>query len=163
MKRMFVYGTLRVGMYNYEKYYGEHRSFRQNAYVKGLLYTIRGKVYPALTEGERMILGEIHEVPDEVQEAVDLMEGFFGDGNMENEYDKNITKIYDADGNVIDCLPVYFYNVRNPRNRELLGEVISCNDYVAYLREERRTTHEGSGAASFKNSGIDMKRSIRHN
>lgn len=135
MKKMFVYGTLRVGMYNYEKYYKEHQSFRGNAYVKGLLYTIKGKVYPALTEGERMILGEIHEVPDEVQDAVDLMEGFFGEGNIENEYDKIVREIYDADGAVIDHLPVYFYNVRNFRNRELLGNVILCNDYVAYLRE----------------------------
>ena len=136
MKKMFVYGTLRVGMYNYEKYYGEHCSFRRNAYVKGLLYTIKGRDYPALTEGEHMILGEIHEVPDEVQDAVDLMEGFFGEGNIENEYDKTVSEIYDSDGNVIDRLPVYFYNMRNPRNRELLGNVILCGDYVAYLQQK---------------------------
>lgn len=137
MKKMFVYGTLRVGMYNYDKYYKEHDSFRRNAYVKGLLYTIRGKVYPALTEGDRMILGEIHEVPDRVQDEVDLMEGFFGEGNIENEYDKIVREIYDADGTVIDHLPVYFYNVRNPRNRELLEEVILYNDYVMHLREKQ--------------------------
>lgn len=134
MKRMLVYGTLRVGMYNYDKYYKEHDSFRRNAYVKGRLYTIRGKDYPALTEGDRMILGEIHEVPDQVQDEVDLMEGFFGEGNIENEYDKIVSEIYDADGTVIDHLPVYFYNVRNPRNRELLEDVILCNDYVMHLR-----------------------------
>lgn len=137
MKKMFVYGTLRVGMYNYEKYYKEHDSFRQNAYVKGSLYTLKGKVYPALTEGTQMILGEIHEVPDEVQDEVDLMEGFFGEGVMENEYDKTVSEIYDADGNVIGHLPVYFYNVRNAGNRALLGEVITKNDYVAYLQEKQ--------------------------
>lgn len=145
MKKMFVYGTLRVGMYNYEKYYKEHDSFRRNAYVKGLLHTIRGKVYPALTEGENMILGEIHEVPDEVQDAVDLMEGFFGEGNMENEYDKTLTEIYGADGKVVDFLPVYFYNVRSPRNRKLLGDIITCNDYVAYLRKKDGKTQENPG------------------
>ena len=137
MKKMFVYGTLRVGMYNYEKYYKEYDSFRQNAYVKGLLYTLKGKVYPALTEGTQMVLGEIHEVPDEVQDEVDLMEGFFGEGVIENEYDKTVSDIYDADGKVIDCLPVYFYNVRNAENRELLGEIITGNDYVAYLQEKQ--------------------------
>lgn len=136
MKKMFVYGTLRVGMYNYDKYYKEHDSFRRNAYVKGRLYTIRGKDYPALTEGDQMILGEIHEVPDQVQDEVDLMEGFFGEGNIENEYDKIVSEIYDADGTVIDHLPVYFYNVRNPRNRELLEDVILCSDYVMHLREK---------------------------
>lgn len=132
MKRMFVYGTLRVGMYNYEKYYKEYDSFRSYGYVKGDLHTINGKVYPALTEGERMILGEIHEVPDQVQEEVDLMEGFFGEGKLENEYDKLVSVIYDADGKEIDRLPVYFYNLRNPANSSILGGLILCNDYVKY-------------------------------
>lgn len=133
MKRMFVYGTLRVGMRNYEKYYKEYDSFRSYGYVKGDLHTINGKDYPALTEGDRMILGEIHEVPDQVQEEVDLMEGFFGEGNPENEYDKLVSVIYDADGKEIDRLPVYFYNLRNPANSSILGDLILCNDYVGYI------------------------------
>lgn len=132
MKRMFVYGTLRVGMYNYEKYYKGYDSFRGNGYVRGELHALQGKVYPALIPGEQMVLGEIHEVPDEVQDAVDLMEGFFGEGRLENEYDKILSTIYDGQGRVIDQLPVYFYNLRNPENRELLGDIITCNDYVAY-------------------------------
>lgn len=135
MKKMFVYGTLRTGMYNYEKYYKGYDSFRSYGYVKGQLHALKGKVYPALTEGERMILGEIHEVPDKVQDDVDLMEGFFGEGRMENEYDKIISTIYDAAGKVIDRLPVYFYNLRNPENSGLLGDVILCDDYVKYLEE----------------------------
>lgn len=134
MKRMFVYGTLRVGMYNYERYYKDYDSFRGNAYVKGELRTIRGKLYPALIPGENMVLGEIHEVPDDIQDAVDLMEGFLGEGRPENEYDKIISTIYDAQGKAIACLPVYFYNLRNPKNRELLGDVITCSDYVTYYR-----------------------------
>ena len=133
MKRMFVYGTLRVGMRNYEKYYKEYDSFRSYGYVKGDLHTINGKDYPALTEGDRMILGEIHEVPDQVQEEVDLMEGFFGEGNPENEYDKLVSVIYDVDGKEIDRLPVYFYNLRNPANSSILGDLILCNDYVGYI------------------------------
>lgn len=133
MKKMFVYGTLRKGMYNYEKYYKAHDSFRGNGFVKGRLHTINGKVYPALTKGNQMILGEIHEVPDDVQDTVDLMEGFFGEGQVENEYDKIVSTIYDGDGKEIDRLPVYFYNLRNPENQNLLGKVIACNDYVKYL------------------------------
>lgn len=135
MKKMFVYGTLRVGMYNYDKYYKAHDTFRGNGYVKGQLHTLKGKVYPALTEGDEMILGEIHEVPDSVQDAVDLMENFFGDGKPENEYDKIISDIYDSKGNIVDHLPVYFYNLRNPKNAALLGDVIACNDYAAYIKQ----------------------------
>lgn len=135
MKKMFVYGTLRKGMYNYEKYYKEHDSFHGYGFVKGELHTINGKVYPALIEGERMIRGEIHEVPDEVQDAVDLMEGFFGEGKIENEYDKIVTTIYNAKGEAMGELPVYFYNLRNPENRRILGDVIFCDDYIKFLQE----------------------------
>lgn len=140
MKKMFVYGTLRVGMYNYEKYYQGHDSFRGYGYVKGTLHTLKGKKYPALAPGERMILGEIHEVPDEVQDEVDLMESFFGEGNPENEYDKIISVIYDDSGKVLDYLPVYFYNIKNPENKKLLGNIIMCNDYVAYMETCGRRT-----------------------
>lgn len=137
MKKMFVYGTLRVGMYNYNKYYKGYHSFRGNAYVKGELHALKGKVYPALIPGDEMILGEIHEVPDEVQNEVDLMENFFGDGNIENEYDKIVNDIYDIDGNVIDRLPVYFYNMRNSQNRKMLGDIIRCNNYVTYIEQKK--------------------------
>ena len=140
MRRVFVYGTLRVGMYNYEYYYKAHDTFRRYAYVKGSLHAIRGKAYPALTIGDEMVLGEIHEVPDDVQNEVDLMEGFFGEDRIENEYDKVFCTIYDDLGEEIDHLPVYFYNLRNPENRKLIGDVISCNDYVKYL--EIRKTEE---------------------
>lgn len=65
MKRILVYGTLRMGMYNYETYYKDHDSFQCYGYARGMPCTINGK-YPALTEGDRMILGEIHEVPDRI-------------------------------------------------------------------------------------------------
>lgn len=138
MKKMFVYGTLRVGMYNYEKYYKGYDSFRGYGYVKGTLHTLKGKNYPALTPGEHMILGEIHEVPDEVQDEVDRMEGFFGEGNPENEYDKTVSVIYDDGGKILDYLPVYFYNMKNPENRELLGDIIICCDYVSYMENSGR-------------------------
>lgn len=134
MKKMFVYGTLRRGMYNYEKYYKEYDSFHGYGYVKGELHAIKGKGYPALIEGERMVLGEIHEVPDEVQDAVDLMEGFYGEGKMENEYDKIVRIIYNAEGKVMEKLPVYFYNLRKPENKRALGDVILCDDYIKFLQ-----------------------------
>ncbi len=133
MKKMFVYGTLRIGMYNYEKYYKGCDCFLGYGYVKGALYTIKGKDYPALITGNGMVLGEIHEVPDEVQDKVDWMEGFFGEGDPGNEYDKVVSVIYDDEGKEIGHLPVYFYNTGNPANDGLLGDSIECNDYVKYM------------------------------
>lgn len=62
-EKIFVYGTLRLGMYNYDQYLKDKNSFRQFAYVKGKLMTLKGKNYPALLlEGSGMVRGEIHEV-----------------------------------------------------------------------------------------------------
>ena len=47
-QKIFVYGTLRKGMYNYDLYLKDEDSFRQYGYIKGSLMTIRGKAYPAI-------------------------------------------------------------------------------------------------------------------
>lgn len=69
MERIFVYGSLREGMYNYDLYLKSENTFRRYAYVKGTLFTIQSKPYPALLlEGDDMIIGEIHEVSDQTLE-----------------------------------------------------------------------------------------------
>ncbi|MEG0549014.1 MAG: gamma-glutamylcyclotransferase family protein [Coprobacillus sp.] len=137
MERIFVYGTLRKGMYNYDLYLKKENSFLQYAYVKGTLYTIQSKKYPALLlEGDSMIIGEIHEVNQDVLQRVDEMEEYFGDGCIDNEYNKVICDIYDDKQIVIDRLPVYVYNTNNVEKAKLLGEEIVSHDYVQYIKEK---------------------------
>lgn len=136
MSRIFVYGTLRRGMYNYDTYLKEEDTFRSYGYIKGTLYTIISKTYPAfLNDGNDMVLGEIHEVSDETLKLVDEMEGFHKKGYIENDYDKVICDVYDENQNVIDHLPVYIYNMEKQMNVTLLGTKIHCNDYVQYVSQ----------------------------
>lgn len=138
MTRIFVYGTLRVGIYNYNKYLKGENSFRQYGYVKGSLFTIKNKVYPALTlDGSDMIVGEIHEVNDKTLIDVDKMEGYIGENDITNEYDKIFCDIYNEQEEKIDKLPVYVYNMRNPENKLLLGDKIPCLDYVKYIQDKK--------------------------
>lgn len=44
MKRILVYGTLRMGMYNYETYYKDRDSFQCYGYARGMPCTINGKI-----------------------------------------------------------------------------------------------------------------------
>ena len=54
MHQIFVYGTLLKGMYNYEIYCSAEDSYRQKAYVDGLLYSLKGRRYSrALIEGKK--------------------------------------------------------------------------------------------------------------
>lgn len=136
MNRVFVYGTLRQGMYNYDIYFKKHALHHQKAYVKGSLYTIKDKVYPALVSGERMILGEIITLDEKIHmQEVDQMEGFIKTGDIQNEYDKVICEIYDIDKQtIIDHLPVYWYNLENPLQKDTLDQLITCDDYVTYRK-----------------------------
>ena len=130
--RLFVYGTLRKGRYNYDIYLKDNSKFLQNAYIKGTLYSLKGKVYPAIVEGDSMVLGEIFEVDQETFNRMDAMEGYVP-GRFDNEYDKIETDILDENGQVIDRLPVYWYNIKPEAQKNLLDQVIESGDYVAYM------------------------------
>ena len=106
-EKIFVYGTLRLGMYNYDQYLKDKNSFRQFAYVKGKLMTLKGKNYPALLlEGSDMVRGEIHEVDSKFIGVLDELESYFGENNTDNEYNKVFCEIYDDNNKVIDRIPV---------------------------------------------------------
>lgn len=132
-EKIFVYGTLRKGMYNYDFYLKDKDSFRKYGYVRGKLMTLKGKKYPALLlEGNALVLGEIHEVDSEFIDVLDGLESYFGESNPDNEYNKVICGIYDIDGKVIDQIPVYVYNISNVENAGLLDKVIECSDFLEY-------------------------------
>lgn len=137
MHQIFVYGTLLKGMYNYEIYCSAEHSYRRKAYVDGLLYSLKERRYPALLEGEEKIAGEIHEVSEETARKIDELESYFGEGHSENEYDKKTVTAYAEDGSVIGEVPVYFYNVRNERQKALLDQRITCNDYRKYMEQQK--------------------------
>lgn len=133
-EKIFVYGTLRLGMYNYDQYLKDKNSFRQFAYVKGKLMTLKGKNYPALLlEGSDMVRGEIHEVDSKFIGVLDELESYFGENNTDNEYNKVFCDIYDDNNKVIDRIPVYVYNTGNNENVQLLDKVIECGDFFKYV------------------------------
>lgn len=138
MVRVFVYGTLRQGMYNYETYYKGHVVKRRMGYVKGELYTIKHKPYPALIQGNDLVLGEIMDMDESFSlKDVDEMEGFYGYGRIDNEYDKVICDIYDVDRkSIIDRIPVYMYNMKNPKHENTIDQRIACGDYVEYIKNK---------------------------
>ena len=53
MHQIFVYGTLLKGMYNYEITAAQRTHTVKKAYVDGLLYSLKGRRYPALIEGKK--------------------------------------------------------------------------------------------------------------
>ena len=98
---IFVYGSLREGFFNYDKYLSGKISKKMNAKLNNVeLYHMPYKGYPAIINGQDSILGEIMVINeadyDSTLEAMDAMEGFLGEENLES--------------NEIESCYVYFYN-----------------------------------------------------
>lgn len=94
-QRLFVYGTLMEGFYNYDKSLrGKVRS-RVPARVRGVLYHQTLKGYPAMTPGSGWVTGELLELEDfdRIVEISDEIEGFLGEGHKDNEYDRRLTEV----------------------------------------------------------------------
>ena len=135
MQKIFVYGTLLKDYRNYRKYLENHVGHIQSAYVRGTLYSIKNKDYPALLEGNDFIAGEIMEIDDSLCDVLDRLEGFRGDGDLMNEYNKKTVWIYDLDFQPIIKLPVYFYNIQHPEQIHSLNEEIKSGSYRTWLNE----------------------------
>lgn len=137
-QKIFVYGVLRKGMYQYDLYLRDEDSFCSYGYIEGGLFRLIGRLYPAfLKEGHDMILGEIHEVSEDIIALIDENFHCYQPNDKKNEFHKEICEIYDQDKNIIDRLPVYVLNMDNPTNLIALKEPIVCGDFLQYLAEKQ--------------------------
>lgn len=133
----FVYGSLREGFFNYDKYLkGKVVSIKPAKLENKIVYDMPYKGYPAIMEGNGTVYGEIMEViPDiyeEVMEAMDIMEGFKGEGNSENEYHKTLLEaVHLFDETKEECF-VYYYNPSIDDRFEKEAVFIEDGDWAAY-------------------------------
>ena len=117
MKRinLFVYGSLREGFFNYEKYLKGNVAETAPARLTNMkLYHMPYKGYPAIMFGKDTVMGEImilhEEIYEETMRAMDEMEGFISEGNPENEYHKVVLEAENLETNEKEPCFVYFYN-----------------------------------------------------
>lgn len=141
MKQIFVYGSLREGLFNYDIYLKGHVDRIEEAYAKGKLYTLKDKRYPAFipsdeawVKGELMTLSEATE--KEVMERMDAMEGYNGQGNIDNEYNRQELDIYDSSHKLIGRYELYVFNYLNPIRQKELGEYIEHGDFVRHINNK---------------------------
>ena len=133
MVKIFVYGSLCTGMYNYEHYLKGKVKHTRRAYVKGELYQIQGVRYPALLAKEAYVAGELMEICDDgIISTLDALEEYIGPEHPDNLYDKKVCTIYNEAKEEIAEVPVYFYNVRKPSQKNCLGPRIEEQDFVSF-------------------------------
>lgn len=135
---LFVYGSLREGFFNYDKYLdGKVEKIKKAKLNKMKLYHMPYKGYPAITYGEDEVLGEIIVVKDEDYDstikAIDEMEGFKGEGNPENEYHKILLEVENIETKEKENCFVYFYNKDLDKIFESEAVYIPDGDWKKYM------------------------------
>ncbi|MGF7057767.1 gamma-glutamylcyclotransferase family protein [Brassicibacter mesophilus] len=113
-KKLFIYGSLIEGFFNYDIYLKGKVLESESARIKGELYHLNGERYPALIDGDDYVYGEFIQVDDyeETLKALDEMEHYYGEGNEYNEYNRVLKEIEVLTDNRKEEAYVYMYNYK---------------------------------------------------
>ena len=138
----FVYGSLREGFFNYDKYLkGKVVSITPAKIKNMVVYHMPYKGYPALLNGEGTVYGEIMEIKPEIyaetMKAMDEMEGFISENNPKNEYDKVIFEVENLQNGKKENCYVYFYNRDIDNDFEDKSVFVSHGDWVKHMQDNK--------------------------
>ena len=135
---LFVYGSLRTGFFNYDKYLSGKVVEKKEAKLHNIeLYHMPYKGYPAIIKGQDSVVGEIMVIKEEdydaTMKAMDEMEGFISECNPKNEYDKIILEVENIHSNEKEKCYVYFYNKDNDKLFHSEATYIPNGDWKEYM------------------------------
>lgn len=120
--KIFVYGTLKVGGRFAVRFNNLRLSVRPGK-IKGTMFSI-GDSYPGvILHGDNVINGEIHEYTDaaQVEQALDRIEGYFGEGDTTNLYHKRLVAV-DTESGQEACIMYEFARDTSKYTQILEGE-----------------------------------------
>jgi gamma-glutamylcyclotransferase (GGCT)/AIG2-like uncharacterized protein YtfP len=111
MLRVFVYGTLKPGQVNFERYCGGDRTLTSPlvAQVQGKLFEL-SLGYPGMTLGEMWVKGYLLELADEsILAALDGLEDYQPHrAEAQNEYQRREVEVFEAEGRSLGLAWTYF-------------------------------------------------------
>ncbi|MGL4345745.1 MAG: gamma-glutamylcyclotransferase family protein [Cellulosilyticaceae bacterium] len=130
MEKIFVYGSLMSGFWNYDKVLKNRVRKVEKAFVKGELYQLPAG-YPAIVDGKAHITGEVMTITQQkLMKSLDLLEGYMGEGE-DNLYERHKKEVLLEDGRVEECW-VYVYVDQNEARRD--GEPIRHGNWRKYIQ-----------------------------
>lgn len=137
INKLFVYGSLMEGMFNYKKYLEGKVISKKSAKTKGKLYHLKNKGYPAMIDGEDYVYGELIEVNDfyNVLKELDVLEQYHGEGNINNEYIRKVIVVENLEDNKIEYAFAYIYNLNNDINFFKNAIYIEYGSWKKFLKE----------------------------
>ncbi|MEG2353639.1 MAG: gamma-glutamylcyclotransferase family protein [Clostridium sp.] len=140
-RKIFVYGSLMEGFFNHKKYLEGKTLSLEKGTIKGRLYDMPHKGYPAVLQGDDVIYGELFTIRDFKSnlESMDKMEHYYGLDNPKNEYNRIIVPVT-LDSGEIEEAYMYFYTLNDP---EVFNEKSIYIPYGDWRKRQQPTTLKG--------------------
>lgn len=134
VKKIFVYGSLRSDMFNYDKLLKGKVSKVYKGTITGQLFHLENKGYPAVIPGCNIIKGELMELNNFDKSLVELdeLENYTEENNTNCEYLRKVVDVKLEDG----TLEKAYYYEYNPKadintNDELIP--VEHGDWKTYM------------------------------
>jgi gamma-glutamylcyclotransferase (GGCT)/AIG2-like uncharacterized protein YtfP len=126
--RVFVYGTLKPGKANYERYCGDRVLQSIPAQVKGQLFEL-SLGYPAMTSGETWVQGYLLNFASEsALEALDSLEDYQPHRpEPQNEYQRTEIEVFDKEGRSLGFAWTYFMTLQ--KVQQYHGTWLACGEW----------------------------------
>jgi gamma-glutamylcyclotransferase (GGCT)/AIG2-like uncharacterized protein YtfP len=111
--RVFVYGTLKPGQVNYERYCGDHMLRSVSAQVKGKLFEL-SLGYPGMISGKTWVQGYLLDFANEsALAALDDLEDYQPHRpETQNEYQRREVEVFDVSGRSLGFAWAYFMTLQ---------------------------------------------------
>ena len=130
MIRVFVYGTLKPGFRNHERWAAPHLLACEPATARGDLYDLPAG-YPGVVEGGGTVHGCVLTLPDEVLASLDELEAYDPKAEIEqNEYSRREVPVTLANG---ETVPAWIYYMTAERVRAMRGTLLPSGQWLGDL------------------------------
>lgn len=134
IEKIFVYGSLRSDMFNYDKLLKGKVAKVDKGTVKGELFHIENKGYPAVIPGNSIIKGEIMELKNFEKSLVELdeLENYTEDNNINCEYLRKVVDV-ELENGEIEKAYYYEYNPKADINSKDELILVEHGDWKKYM------------------------------
>ncbi len=134
INKVFVYGSLRSDMFNYDVYLDGKVAETKKATIKGDLFHIDNKGYPAVIPGEGEVVGELMTFKnfESTLKDLDELEAYVEGDETENEYNRKVVDVILEDGSV-ERAYYYEYNSSAEYNKDDKLVEVENGDWKLYM------------------------------
>ncbi|MDD3192510.1 MAG: gamma-glutamylcyclotransferase [Oscillospiraceae bacterium] len=138
-KKMFVYGTLMRGFYNYDKALVGQEKSMVPARTRGRVWHMVDRGYPAIKEGEGWVYGELVELKDfaAVIDQMDDIEGYHGPDDPRNEYARILLPVENLETGKMEEAYVYYYVPDDLGSSENPVVELTHGSWRTYMEEKK--------------------------